>query len=47
MTKENNYTAADLSAHEINELKSFEEKISQQANKEVVVIAYEKGGERL
>lgn len=42
MNNEKDYVAADLSSNLINEIKSLEEKLSQQANKEVVVIAYEK-----
>ena len=36
------YVAADLSSNLVSEIKSLEEKLSHQANKEVVVIAYEK-----
>jgi hypothetical protein len=36
------YVAADLSSNLVSEIKSLEEKLSEQANKEVVVIAYEK-----
>lgn len=42
MDKKNDYVAADLSSNLINELKSFEERISEETNKDVVVIAYEK-----
>lgn len=42
MGKEKDYVAADLSSNLVNEIKSLEEKLTQQANKEVVVIAYEK-----
>lgn len=42
MNKEKDYVAADLSANLVSEIKSLEEKLSAQANKEVVVIAYEK-----
>jgi hypothetical protein len=41
MDKENQYVAASLSPNLINEIKSLEEKISEQAHKKVVVIAYE------
>jgi hypothetical protein len=44
MYRQNDYVAADLSSNEVNELKSFEEKLSEQTNKKVVVIAYEKDG---
>ncbi|MEH7013151.1 hypothetical protein V7087_20450 [Neobacillus niacini] len=37
------YIAADLSSNLVSEIKSLEEKLSEQAHKEVVVIAYEKG----
>ncbi|WP_210367578.1 hypothetical protein [Bacillus sp. REN3] len=37
------YTAADLSDHLVDELKSFEEKLREQSSKDVIVIAYEKG----
>jgi len=42
MDREKEYVAADLSSHLINEIKSLEEKLSEQSQKEVVVIAYEK-----
>ncbi|WP_195891879.1 hypothetical protein [Neobacillus dielmonensis] len=42
MNEEKEYVAADLSSNLINEIKSLEEKLSEQAQKEVVVIAYEK-----
>lgn len=42
MDHEKSYTAAALSPNLINEIKSFEEKLRDQTNKEVVVIAYEK-----
>ena len=42
MEKENHYAAADLSPNLVSEIKSLEEKLSEQANKDVVVIAYEK-----
>jgi hypothetical protein len=41
MDKENQYVAASLSPNLINEIQTLEEKISEQANKKVVVIAYE------
>jgi hypothetical protein len=41
MVKENQYVAATLSPNLINEIQSLEEKISEQAHKKVVVIAYE------
>jgi len=42
MDREKEYVTADLSSHLINEIKSLEEKLSEQSQKEVVVIAYEK-----
>jgi hypothetical protein len=42
MNQENQYVAAELSSNLVSEIKSLEEKLSEQANKEVVVIAYEK-----
>jgi hypothetical protein len=41
MENEKDYVAADLSSDLVSEIKSLEEKLSEQANKEVVVIAYE------
>ncbi|WP_186328617.1 hypothetical protein [Bacillus sp. X1(2014)] len=41
MENENQYVAASLSPNLINEIKSLEEKLSEQAHKKVVVIAYE------
>jgi hypothetical protein len=46
MDKDNHYAAANLSPNLIIEIKSLEEKLSEQANKNVVVIAYEKDNER-
>ncbi|MCM3732676.1 hypothetical protein M3196_13470 [Fictibacillus nanhaiensis] len=43
--KTNDYKAANLSEYLVDEIQSLEEKISQQANKKVVVIAYEQGSE--
>lgn len=42
MNQDNQYVAAELSSNLVSEIKSLEEKLSEQANKEVVVIAYEK-----
>ncbi|WP_187119004.1 hypothetical protein [Bacillus marasmi] len=42
MDKDQQFVAADLSPNLVSELKSVEEKLSRQADKEVVVIAYEK-----
>ncbi|MGE7761248.1 hypothetical protein [Peribacillus sp. NPDC097895] len=42
MTYQQDYTAANLSADLLNELKSFESKLGEEANKELIVIAYEK-----
>ncbi|MBT2698694.1 hypothetical protein J7E79_14905 [Bacillus sp. ISL-40] len=41
LNSENQYVAATLSPNLINEIQSLEEKISEQAHKKVVVIAYE------
>ncbi|WP_156324515.1 hypothetical protein [Bacillus sp. FJAT-27245] len=40
--EEKTYSAADLSEQLVNEIKSFEKSLSGQANKNLVVIAYEK-----
>ena len=37
-----NYVAADLDTNLVSEVKLFEEKLREQTNKNVVVIAYEK-----
>jgi hypothetical protein len=42
MDKQNDYVAADLSSKLVSEIKSLEEKLSEQSHKNVVVIAYEK-----
>ncbi|MFD6439630.1 hypothetical protein ACFWDG_07415 [Peribacillus sp. NPDC060186] len=47
MMSEQDYTAANLSQDLLNELKSFESKLGQDANKELIVIAYEKEKEAL
>ncbi|MBK5459983.1 MULTISPECIES: hypothetical protein [Peribacillus] len=47
MISEQDYTAANLSQDLLNELKSFESKLGQDANKELIVIAYEKEKEAL
>lgn len=39
------FKAANLSENLVDEIQSLEEKISQQSNKKVVVIAYEQGSE--
>ncbi|WP_226537378.1 hypothetical protein [Fictibacillus halophilus] len=39
------FKAANLSENLVDEIQFLEEKISQQANKKVVVIAYEQGSE--
>ncbi|WP_156774240.1 hypothetical protein [Fictibacillus arsenicus] len=39
------YNAADLPENLVSELQSFEEKLSNQSNKKLVVIAYEKDSE--
>jgi hypothetical protein len=45
MEKENEYIAADLSTNLVNEIKSLEDRLSEEAHKKVVVIAYEKEDE--
>ncbi|WP_156424426.1 hypothetical protein [Bacillus sp. FJAT-27445] len=42
MMEDKTYTAAELSEQLVNDIKSFEKTISGQANKNLVVIAYEK-----
>jgi hypothetical protein len=41
----NDFKAANLTENLVDEIQSLEEKISQQANKKVVVIAYEQDSE--
>ncbi|GGB62746.1 hypothetical protein [Fictibacillus barbaricus] len=45
MEQHKEYSAADLPAELVNELQSFEQKLSGQSNKNLVVIAYEKDSE--
>ena len=47
MAKQNEYVAAELSQNLVSELKSFEEKLSEQSHKNLVVIAYEKDEEKI
>ena len=42
MRPEQDYTAADLSQDLIDDLKSFENKLRDEANKDIIIIAYEK-----
>ncbi|NHM30780.1 hypothetical protein [Neobacillus terrae] len=42
MMDSQSYTAANLSDNLVDELKTIEDKLSEKANKKVVVIAYEK-----
>ncbi|CAH0189376.1 hypothetical protein SRABI96_01631 [Peribacillus sp. Bi96] len=42
MTSQQDYSAANLSPDLLNELKNFESKLGEEANKELIVIAYEK-----
>lgn len=42
MDNENDYVTAELTSNLVSEIKSFEEKLSKQINKKVLVIAYEK-----
>jgi hypothetical protein len=45
MEKENDYITAELSPELVNEIKSLENRLSEEAQKKVVVIAYEKDDE--
>jgi hypothetical protein len=47
MANQNEYVAAELSQNLVSELKSFEEKLSEQYHKNLVVIAYEKDEEKM
>ncbi|WP_199484574.1 hypothetical protein [Peribacillus glennii] len=47
MKNDKSYTAADLSTNLVNEIKSLENKLSEQTHKDVVVIAYEKDSDDL
>jgi hypothetical protein len=42
MANQKEYVAAELSKNLVSELKSFEDKLSEQSHKNLVVIAYEK-----
>jgi hypothetical protein len=42
MDREDEYVAAELSHQLVSELKLFEEKLSEESQKKLVVIAYEK-----
>lgn len=42
MNHEQDYTAANLSQDLVNDLKIFENKLRDEANKDVIVVAYEK-----
>lgn len=42
MKNENHFIAANLSPNLVSEIKSFEETLSEQSRKKVVVIAYER-----
>lgn len=42
MTPEQEYTAANLSQDLVNDLQNFENKLRDEANKDVIIIAYEK-----
>lgn len=42
MEKNQQFVAADLSPNLVSEIKSIEEKLSRQSDKDVVVIAYER-----
>ena len=43
MNQDQDYTAANLSQPLVDELKNFEDKLRNDSNKELIVIAYEKG----
>ncbi len=45
MDQNKEYAAANLSEDLVSELQSFEEKLSGQSNKNLIVIAYEKDSE--
>lgn len=45
MEKEKEYVAADLSSDLVDEIQSLEQRLSEEAHKRVVVIAYEKEDE--
>jgi hypothetical protein len=47
MTSDQDYAAANLSQDLLDELKSFESKLREDANKELIVIAYEKEKETM
>ena len=47
MSPMQDFSAANLSPDLLNELKSFESKLGEEANKELIVIAYEKEKEAL
>jgi hypothetical protein len=47
MANQNEYVAAELSQNLVSELKSFEEKLSEQSHRNLVVIAYEKDEEKM
>jgi hypothetical protein len=42
MNDNNKYSAANLDSGLVKELKTFEDKLSQQSQKDLVVVAYEK-----
>jgi hypothetical protein len=47
MENQKEYVAADLSQNLVSEIKLFEEKLSEQSQKNLVVIAYEKEKDHL
>jgi hypothetical protein len=47
MPKNNDYVAAELSNNLVSELKLFEEKLSEESQKKLIVIAYEKDNDQL
>lgn len=42
MNMDQDYTAADLSQSLVDELKNFENKLRNDSNKDLIIIAYEK-----
>ncbi len=42
MNSEQDYTAASLSQSLVDDLKTFEDKMRNETNKDVIIIAYEK-----
>jgi hypothetical protein len=47
MDNKNQYIAASLSQNLVDDIQSMEENFRKKTNKEVILIAYEKDGDRL